>query len=487
MADNINYQQSRRIRKTNFTDLLSDQLLYNKSITGAIGKTISLKTQAKIKGIKEKFDPLNIARALTFGSKLGPALYGRLAGRSIKDIEYFTGRMRPIHTGGKGRLDKLRPGEATVSGGEVSGEGLVLKEVNKQLIRIYGDLKKNNENMVKRIEREKNFDEERQLESLQRHKELLKALGGISGGPTIAGKSPSGKGFLETLFDMFNSLSTFLAPLINMMKSGLTSVFSTLLKFAATPAGLAAGLIFAGAFAVEEIARQMLRGDREARDAAKRGDLEATKKATGVFMTNEAEANGVNTTDLAKSYLKNAGTPEAAATLKKIEEEEQKRFGYKEHYITYMSQKGYYPHGRNNDIFKNFKGEMAPKKIMDEADAYAKSKMPAPPAVKPQPAPVPSKPESSSGSAPAALPSPPSTGTPPPSTPTSSVGQTLSNAIAENTSLGLDSTVKVAQKDAQLNSSVNVNTSSGRDTPMPGVRNSEDTLQRLIYNSTRVV
>ena len=64
----INYQQARRIRNTGLMDLFADQLLYSKSITGAIGKTISLKSRARIKRITEAFDPLNIAKTLTFGS-----------------------------------------------------------------------------------------------------------------------------------------------------------------------------------------------------------------------------------------------------------------------------------------------------------------------------------------------------------------------------------------------------------------------------------
>ena len=86
MDKNLTYQKARRIRGTKLTDLLADQLLYEPTVTKAIGKTISLKTQAKIKGIKEKFDPLNIVKFLTFGSKLGPALYGKLAGRDIREI-----------------------------------------------------------------------------------------------------------------------------------------------------------------------------------------------------------------------------------------------------------------------------------------------------------------------------------------------------------------------------------------------------------------
>ncbi len=54
MATDLNYQKARRIRNTGFFDLLSDQLAGDTTIRGALRKTISLRTQAKIKGIKEK-------------------------------------------------------------------------------------------------------------------------------------------------------------------------------------------------------------------------------------------------------------------------------------------------------------------------------------------------------------------------------------------------------------------------------------------------
>jgi chemotaxis protein histidine kinase CheA len=43
-------------------------------------------------GFKEKFDPLNIAKVLTGGSNLAPAMLGRLLGRKTSDIRYFTGK-----------------------------------------------------------------------------------------------------------------------------------------------------------------------------------------------------------------------------------------------------------------------------------------------------------------------------------------------------------------------------------------------------------
>lgn len=178
MDKNLTYQKARRIRNTKVTDLLADQLLYEKSIGKAIGKTVSLKFQSKIKGIKEKFDPLNVAKFLTGGSKLAPALLGRMLGRDIRDIEYFTGRNRPIRIGpGKGTASKITP---------TPGEGGDIQGINEQLLKIYTFLKQSNEQDIKRREKEQNFKEEKEIEKEKRHKEFIDALKKLKTGKTTA-------------------------------------------------------------------------------------------------------------------------------------------------------------------------------------------------------------------------------------------------------------------------------------------------------------
>ena len=200
MDKNLTYQKARRIRGTKLTDLLADQLLYEPTIAKAIGKTISLKAQSSIKGIQAKFDPLNIVKFLTFGSKLGPALYGKLAGRDIRDIEYFTGRNRPLRVG---------PGKSTASKiGPVPGADGDIGGINQQLLKIYSYLKKSNEFDIKRREKEQNFAEEKELESKRRHKELLEALSKLGAKPTttiVKKEGKEDKGIFGGLFDMMKN------------------------------------------------------------------------------------------------------------------------------------------------------------------------------------------------------------------------------------------------------------------------------------------
>ena len=200
MATNLDYQRARRIRNTGFADLLSDQLAGDTTIRGAIGKTISLRTQAKIKGIKEKFDPLNIAKFLTGGSSLGPALLGKLTGRSEKDIQYFSGRMRPIRERGTASRIGREPGTGMSEG------------VNEMLRKIYYLMQITRERDLQRSDTELNFAEEKKLEDEKRHKELLKVLSNLAKGNATVTEEKSNRGLLDSLMDLLRRVPALPIP-----------------------------------------------------------------------------------------------------------------------------------------------------------------------------------------------------------------------------------------------------------------------------------
>lgn len=161
----LNYQQARTVRKQSLKDVIADELIRGKGLGSAITGAIGLKTQARVKGIKAKFDPLNLVKFLTFGSRLGPALYGKLFGRSQKDVEYFTGRAKPI---GRGRQKLVKDdvdGDENTSG---------MKTILKQILTF---LQKTHEHDMTMREEENNLKESNNLADEKRHKELLKALG----------------------------------------------------------------------------------------------------------------------------------------------------------------------------------------------------------------------------------------------------------------------------------------------------------------------
>lgn len=141
------------------------------AIKGALKEkfNVSKRLQAKVTGFKEKLDPLNMAKFLTGGSKLAPALLGRLLGRSQEDIEYFAGGLR-----GRNTADRIK---SLPQQGDLNG-------VNDALKKIYSLMVKSHENDVNRRELMANKQEEYDLEEQKRHDDLMKALGGIGGSST---------------------------------------------------------------------------------------------------------------------------------------------------------------------------------------------------------------------------------------------------------------------------------------------------------------
>ena len=128
----MSYQMAARLKNQPLGSVIADQLISGEGYGASIGKAIGLKTKARVTRLKAKFDPLNIAKFMTGGSRLGPAILGKMTGRSRKDIEYFTGRARPVSTSTKiGKLEKD-------GGGGSSG-------MDEMLNKIYDFMKQNRE------------------------------------------------------------------------------------------------------------------------------------------------------------------------------------------------------------------------------------------------------------------------------------------------------------------------------------------------------
>jgi len=106
----MDYQRAKDVRGKSFSSLLTDNIVEGGGVGASLNKTISEKTQASVKGIKQAFDPLQIAKTLTFGSNFAPALLGRAMGRSNKDIKFFTGRTRKRRSAFASALDNSASG-----------------------------------------------------------------------------------------------------------------------------------------------------------------------------------------------------------------------------------------------------------------------------------------------------------------------------------------------------------------------------------------
>ena len=76
----MDYSEASKIRNKSFGSLLAEQ---EGGALSSLSAAISQKTKARMMGIKETFDPLNLAKKLTFGSNWAPALLGKLIGAAL--------------------------------------------------------------------------------------------------------------------------------------------------------------------------------------------------------------------------------------------------------------------------------------------------------------------------------------------------------------------------------------------------------------------
>jgi hypothetical protein len=157
----MEYQKAKTIRGKSFGELLTDNLISGGGIAGSIKKTLSERSKARMMGIKETFDPLNIAKALTGGSRLGPALLGKMLGRSESDLKYFAGDPK------KKSMNSL----ATTG---LDSESL--QSSTESLGRIYQFLKQDRDNKVRQRSKENSFEGRIEKEEELRNRELIKAL-----------------------------------------------------------------------------------------------------------------------------------------------------------------------------------------------------------------------------------------------------------------------------------------------------------------------
>ena len=129
----MDYQKAKDIREKSFSDMMVKNLGQGDGIGESFSKTISEKTQARVKGFKQAFDPMQIAKTLTFGSNLAPALLGKLTGRSSKDIKFFSGKRRKSKADFS-RLDNSASGISKDTDGSkkiVEVFGLIYRELER--------------------------------------------------------------------------------------------------------------------------------------------------------------------------------------------------------------------------------------------------------------------------------------------------------------------------------------------------------------------
>jgi hypothetical protein len=235
----MEYQRAQILRGRSLKDLIVDRTLAGQGFGKSISSSIKDKTKAKLTGLKEKFDPMNISRMV--GGRLGAYAYGKLAGRSEEDMAYFAGtRRRSSVTSDALGITPVKndPLISKVSDGENrpvrKGDGL-----STVMARIFNLLKRRILEEKKENEIAKNFEEEQENEKERRHKELLDALKNLGGG--TASEEKKGKSFLERVIE---TVKKMLAKVFEKIKPLLKFVQSLYKLFSKGALGIAEGLLF---------------------------------------------------------------------------------------------------------------------------------------------------------------------------------------------------------------------------------------------------
>lgn len=204
----MDYRTAKTIRGKSLSSLITQKIRSGGGATSSIRSSISEKIKAKGVGIKEKFDPLNIAKFMTGGGNLAPAILGRITGRKQEDINYFSGGRQTLT-----QIKKTKPL------GQVSGE------TSDSIVAIFNLIKKNHERDLQLRETERSFQEEKANEEQRRHGEFLKILKDYtSEGTAVAVKTGSSGGIL----DFLGTVKTMIADAVKNTIETIQNMFSWL-------------------------------------------------------------------------------------------------------------------------------------------------------------------------------------------------------------------------------------------------------------------
>lgn len=466
----MEYQKAKDIRSKSFGDLMTENILQNKSIGGSLSSAISEKTKAKVTGIKQTFDPLNMAKFVTGGSSLGPAILGKILGRKKEDIKFFSGKTRK----GRDTASKLGPTENLDFIG-------VLYNIESLL------LKSNEESALQR-EKENNFAEEKESERLRRHKELIEAITGKKyTSTTVTAEKIVEKqetNFIETILDAFG-----------IGKSAL-NVLKIVGRFAMLAAGPALGAMSAMAFAYvmykmltdksgyEDKDSELSKGLEQAQSvgglAGVKDEMEKRKKLPEYertmadikdFETINNEGQKLNDTQL-QGFAKRGSGSLAAVEDYKIARDK---------YLQITGEKPTVP-----GQIPMAEPDIEPP---NSANAIAADSA------------APSSSSSSTGPSATQVTSTPPTGSTGPSsvTPTASdapmatpmvtptKGEKLSSVTNENLTTNIQETIAEGLNVVNNSSIKQSLRSQGTKTSIPPVRNMEESFQKMIFESTRIV
>jgi hypothetical protein len=241
----MDYRVASNIRGKSLSSLMADRIASGGSIGSSIRNSISDKLKAKATGVKEKFDPLNIARAMTGGGRLAPAILGRLTGRSQSDINYFAGD----------KNKKQRSYTQIPSYMNTPGEGLggsAVDVLNKMLAFMVNSRASD----LKKKETAKQFLEEQKVEEQRRQDEFLELLKVYTSlGASTVIKAEEGENMMDKFKRMLDALARKFQSLldaINVFKN--PKALASLVGLLTNPLGLTIAAIIAATYGLQKLA-----------------------------------------------------------------------------------------------------------------------------------------------------------------------------------------------------------------------------------------
>ena len=175
------YEQAATTRKRGVLGTITDRLVAGQGFGQSIGGGASESFKAKTTGLKEKFDPLNIAKILT--GNLGMAFLGKITGRKPEDMQYFLNKGRKK---GEKPYSFTQPQETKVGNVETAfyskiregQRGSLQKGDNVATVaaRLVNVMKTFYEKENLNRELDHNFEEEVQAEDAKRHENLINEI-----------------------------------------------------------------------------------------------------------------------------------------------------------------------------------------------------------------------------------------------------------------------------------------------------------------------
>jgi hypothetical protein len=191
----MSFEQAKKIRGESLSNRIAGRLVGGESFGTSISKSLSEGTKARMTGLREKINPMNIAKFMTGGSPLAAAMVGRMTGASKEDMRYFTNKQGKMDT-----ASKIKP--------TVQDEGVL--DLLNEIYLLLEDSRKSN---LKEFSTEEEIFE-REKRAKDRHNDLLKALNYKPTKEQTATKEKQEGGLLNNILSWFKTpLGAFLLGL----------------------------------------------------------------------------------------------------------------------------------------------------------------------------------------------------------------------------------------------------------------------------------